>query len=345
MKDNSQIIDLPEWSYVYGGPTGTGKIRVTAEDFVVEEYLAFEPSGAGEHVFLQIQKTDENTEFVARQLARFANVRQRDVSFAGLKDRHAVTTQWFSVWLPGKADPDWVLFETENVKVLQTIRHARKLKRGVLSGNSFKLCIKDWQGDQQKTLQQLEAIKLNGVPNYFGSQRFGHKALNIQKALELFAGARVGREQRSIYLSAARSFLFNHILAYRVTHQNWNKALAGDTYLFDGSHSCFKSSELDAEIMLRLDSKDIHPSGALYGKGNADVSLDALQLESEILQAYPKLTQGLIAAGVDNDRRALRVNVKDLHWHFVQQDCLELSFTLPAGSYATAVLREFVRFE
>ena len=342
MEDNNQIIDLPEWPYVYGGPSGAGKIRVTSEDFIVTEHLAFEPSGAGEHVFLQIEKTDENTEFVARQLARFASVRQRDVSFAGLKDRHAVTTQWFSVWLPGKADPDWTLFNTDNIKVLQVIRHARKLKRGVLSGNSFKLRIKDWQGDQQKTAQQLERIKVEGMANYFGVQRFGHKGLNVQKALAMFQGAKVGREQRSLYLSAVRSYLFNHILGYRVANQTWNQALVGDTYVFDGSHSSFKSDQPDAEIIRRLQAQEINVSGALCGKGDVSVSALALELESSILNSYPDLAQGLIAAGVESDRRALRVKVNDLNWQFIQEDILELGFTLPAGSYATSVLREII---
>ena len=222
-----QTIEIPVWPYVYGQPSGQGKIRSVPEDFIVKENLAFEPSGAGEHAFLQIEKTGENTDYVARQLARFANVRQRDVSFAGLKDRHAVTTQWFSVWLPGKADPDWTQFETDSMKVLQSVRHARKLKRGVLSGNSFKLIIRDWQGDQDKTIRQLEAIKANGIANYYGAQRFGNEGQNVNKALAMFQGAKVGREQRSLYLSAARSYLFNQILAYRVTRKMLEPAGCG----------------------------------------------------------------------------------------------------------------------
>ena len=345
METYSAEIEIPEWPYVCGGPSGVGKLRVLPEDFRVIEYLSFKPSGDGEHAFLQIQKTGENTEFVARLLARFANVRQRDVGFAGLKDRHAVTTQWFSVWLPGKTDPDWTLFEMDTIKVLQVIRHARKLKRGVLSANSFIVRIKDWRGDEQKTYQKLEVIKSNGIPNYFGSQRFGNNGLNVKKAIAMFNGAKVGREQRSIYLSAARSFLFNHILAYRVVHEIWNQAVSGDTYLFDGSHSSFKSDQPVTDIINRLATKDIHPSGALFGKGNDGVSMDALTLENLILQVYPQLTQGLIAAGVEYDRRALRVIVKDLQGQFLPENILELSFTLPAGSYATAVLRELVNFE
>jgi len=337
-----QAIEIPVWPYVYGQPSGQGKIRSVPEDFIVKENLAFEPSGSGEHVFLQIEKTGENTDYVARQLAKFANVRQRDVSFAGLKDRHAVTTQWFSVWLPGKADPDWMQFETDSMQVLQSVRHARKLKRGVLSGNSFKLIIRDWQGDQDKTIRQLEAIKANGIANYYGAQRFGNEGQNVNKALAMFQGAKAGREQRSLYLSAARSYLFNQILAYRVTRKMWNQPVAGDTYMFDLSHSCFKSELPDAEIMRRLDAKEIHPTGALWGRGEAGVTADTLSIEQGIIDAYPELAQGLTACEVDKDRRALRVNVQDLGWQFVDDATLALGFTLPAGSYATSVLREII---
>ena len=338
-----QTIQLPIWPYVYGQPAGIGKIRTLPEDFIVKENLSFEPSGSGEHAFLQIEKKGENTDYVARQLARFANVRQRDVSYAGLKDRHAITTQWFSVWLPGKADPDWATFETDSMKVLQSVRHARKLKRGVLSGNSFKLRVREWQGDNAYVIAQLEAIKVNGIANYYGSQRFGNEGQNVNKALAMFLGAKVGREQRSLYLSAVRSYLFNQILAYRVVNENWNQPLKGDTYVFDLSNSSFKSTEPDDEIIRRLAAREIHPTGALFGKGEVGVSDDVLVLETGVADAYPQLVKGLVAFGVESDRRALRVNVTDLQWQWIQDDVLELAFTLPAGSYATSVLREIIK--
>lgn len=158
----------------------------------------------------------------------------------------------------------------------------------------------------------------------------------------MFQGAKVGREQRSLYLSAARSFLFNQLLARRVSLNNWRQALAGDTYVFDLSHSCFRSQQPDAEIIRRLAAKEIHPTGVLWGKGDAEVSADALELEQLVIDAYPELAQGLVACGVDRDRRALRVNVQDLSWQFVSDKVLSLTFTLPAGSYATALLREII---
>ncbi len=331
-------IELPVWAYLYGSPSAQGKIRSVAEDFVVTEHLSFEPSGAGEHAFLFIEKTGENTDYVARQLAKFANVRQRDISYAGLKDRHAVTTQWFSVWLPGKADPDWSQFETESIKVLHSVRHARKLKRGVLSGNSFKIIIRDWQGDKIKTEQQLAAMKTEGIANYYGEQRFGHAGHNVNKALALFQGAKVGREQRSIYLSAARSYLFNEILAQRVLTQTWNQALAGDSYVFDLGHSYFTEPQPTDDIIRRLAAKEIHPTGILWGKGNAEL----LPVEQAIIAANQELADGLIANGLEQDRRALRITIADFDWQFIDETTLSLSFTLPAGSYATSLLREII---
>jgi len=338
----TQVIEIPDWPRVYGGPAGRGKIRTVPEDFIVDEHLSFEPAGTGEHVFLRVEKKDENTEYVARQLARFADVRQRDVGYAGLKDRHAVTTQWFSVWLPGRDDPDWAQFESDNVKVLEAVRHARKLKRGALSGNSFRIVVREWQGDREKTVARLESIKADGIANYFGPQRFGHEGRNVSKALALFQGMKVKREQRGIYLSAARSYLFNQILSDRVTRQTWNQAVAGDTYVFDLSHSCFKSDLPDPDIIRRLQAKEIHPTGALWGKGEPGTAADALAIEQAIAGQYQDLAQGLVNADVESDRRAFRVNVRQLHWQFIGDQALALSFTLPAGSYATAVLREII---
>ena len=231
------------------------------------------------------------------------------------------------------------LFESERIKIVRSLRHARKLKRGALSGNRFKLLIRDWQGDFATTTRQLAMIKANGIANYYGPQRFGHAGQNVNKALALFQGMKASREQRSLYLSAARSYLFNHILAARVASGHWNQALAGDTYLFDGSHSCFKIDQPDTEIVRRLAAQEIHPSGVLWGKGRAE---DLPAIEQAVIAAHQELAQGLIACAVDQGRRALRVRVSDLQWHWPSDTVLALEFTLPAGSYATALLREII---
>lgn len=335
--------EKPEWPYAYGGPSGTGDIKTEPDDFIVEEILSFRPEGTGEHIFLHIEKVGENSEYIARLLARHAGVRQRDVSFAGMKDRHGRTRQWFSVWLPGKEDPDWSSLESEQLKILQTIRHARKLKRGILSGNTFCILIRNWQADRLLTEQQLRQIQTTGFPNYFGEQRFGRNGNNIPAALALFQGGTAKREQRSIYLSAARSFLFNQILAERVRQNNWNQALAGDVFKLNGSNSLFQSPHPDQTISDRLNKGEIHPTGALWGQGNSNISGAALILEQQIIETNKTLAEGLIKAGLEIERRALRAQAENLSWQFKTENQLSLCFSLPAGSYATALLREIIK--
>lgn len=336
---------LPRWPTVYGGPSATGMIRSVDEDFVVDEILSFAPSGSGEHVFLNIEKTGENTEYVARQLARLAAVKDRDVGYAGLKDRHAVATQWFSVWLPGKPEPDWRQIESARVRVLSGLRHARKLTRGALLGNRFRLLVRDWNGDAEITKAQLELIRKGGIANYFGPQRFGHDGDNIAKARALFQGGGAKREQRSLYLSAARSYLFNRILSCRVERQIWNKAISGDVLTLDGSNGSFHVEVPNVEIERRINAGELHPTGPLWGYGDLRSSSEAHELERKIIADETELAEGLIRSGVAVDRRPLRVNVTDLAWQWLEPSQLQLSFALPPGSYATALLREIITFE
>jgi tRNA pseudouridine13 synthase len=347
---------LPIWPRAYGGPVAIGEIKAEPEDFVVEEILSFKPEGSGEHVFLHIEKIGENTEYVARLLARHAGVRQRDIGYAGLKDRHGRTRQWFSVWLPtpkqalgpdqqplpGNTEPDWRALENTQLKILQVLRHARKLRRGVLAGNHFALLIRNYQGDRDLSEQQLRQIEIQGFPNYFGEQRFGHQGRNIEKALAMFAGDRVKREQRSIYLSAARSFLFNQILAERVRAGTWNCALPGEVCKLQGSNSQFQADGIDQTLIERMQKGEIHPTGALWGKGICSAGGEVLALEQSIVNRYPSLADGLLKAELEQDRRALRVIPENLSWQF-EKDSLLLRFGLPAGSYATALLRELIQ--
>lgn len=333
---------LPIWPYAYGSPSGTGNIKVEPEDFIVEESLSFTPEGSGEHVFLYIEKTGENTEYVVRLLARHAGVRQRDIGYAGLKDRHGRTRQWFSVWLPGKLDPDWSPLETDKLKILQSIRHPRKLKRGVLSGNRFSLRIRNWQGNREASDKQLQQIKSQGIPNYFGEQRFGHQGRNIDKALAMFSDVRVKPEQRSIYLSAARSYLFNLILAERVQQQTWLRVLPGDVCKLQGSNSQFLVRTPELTLQQRMDSGDIHATAALWGKGLNPAGGEVALMENAIVADLLALAEGLLKAGLELDRRALRVLPENLNWQWTDNSLL-LDFSLPAGSYATALLRELIQ--
>jgi len=264
------------------------------------------------------------------------------VGYAGLKDRHAITTQWFSLWLPGKADPEWRQIETEGIKVLQTTRHARKLKRGALSGNKFKIVIRDWQGDRDVLENQLQVIKQQGIPNYFGSQRFGLQGQNVNKALALFQGAKVKREQRSIYLSSVRSYIFNQLLSERVKLGNWNQGIEGDVFIFDQSQSYFKSDQLDSSILDRMKKGEIHPAGLMAGKGELETTAEALIMEESIVNAHQVLVDGLIKFDLKAARRALRVLVNNLEWEFQEDSKVVLNFFLPSGSFATILLRELI---
>jgi len=336
------VIEIPLWKYAFGGPGSTGKIKTKPDDFIVEERLPFEPDGVGEHAFLQIQKIGENTDYVARMLARFAGVRQRDVSYAGIKDRHAKTTQWFSVWMPGKDDPDWDKLNSETIKICQATRHARKLKRGVLSGNDFQITIRQWDGNREVIENQLLEIKEQGFPNYFGVQRFGQRGNNVTKALAMFQGEKVKREQRSIYLSAVRSYFFNQLLAKRISLGNWNQAVSGDVCIFDCSNSFFTTDQVNDSIIQRIKAGEIHPAGLLFGQQDSETKNEAWNIEQDIFHTNLPLTKGLIEQGMSSGRRAFRVFPTKFEWEFLPEMKVILKFSLPSGSYATSLLRELV---
>ncbi|MGB5443825.1 MAG: tRNA pseudouridine(13) synthase TruD [Gammaproteobacteria bacterium] len=331
-------------AFASGPATVSARLRTTPEDFRVSEIPLLEPDGAGEHAWVLVRKRLENTAAVAEQLAKFSGAALRDVSYAGMKDRHAVTEQWFSVQLPGRDDPDWAKMNSATLTILRHARHSRKLRRGALKGNAFRLVLREIGGEPDELNRRLEHIAREGVPNYFGEQRFGRNGANLHTALQLFSNPRkrISRARRGLALSAARSLLFNQLLSRRIAARNWNQAIAGDALQLQGSHSYFIAENIDAQLLARIAGHDVHPTGPLYGRGATTVQLDALQLETEVLADYPEWLAGLEAAGLKQDRRALRVPVEGLEWQWTNADQLELAFSLPAGSYATSVLRELV---
>jgi tRNA pseudouridine13 synthase len=339
-------MDLP---YAYGGAAGNGILKQVPDDFTVEEILGFAPSGEGEHVFLHIEKTGTNTDAIAARIAEFAELPRKAVSYAGLKDRHARTVQWFSVHLPGKHDPDWLALNSQALRVLAACRHNRKLKTGTLEGNRFHLQIRQLNADPALLEQRLQQIARDGVPNYFGPQRFGHGGQNMEKAKALFDGSLHTRNRhlRGIYLSAARSHIFNLVLAERVRQQNWNQALEGDAFTFPDSHSYFCDA-LTPEILTRVATFQIHPSGPLWGKGELPTQAAARILEEAAAGQEPELCSGLESNNLEMARRALRINPGEFSWLMEENDGdkqLQVSFTLPAGAYATTVLREALAFD
>ncbi len=324
----------------------SGVIRSCPEDFQVDEIQQFTPSGKGEHVWLHIKKIGENTDWVGDQLAKIADVPRRDVSYAGMKDRHAVTTQWFSVQMPGREAPDWKAQLPDSVILLDEQRHDRKLKRGALKGNAFKITIRDFVGDEEELKAAVAQIISQGIPNYFGEQRFGHDNSNIRKARQWFKGEfKVkSRPKRSIYLSAARSWIFNHILSMRIKDGTWNKAVQGDVFMLNGSKSCFDDA-IDDEIIQRVKDQEIHPTGALWGRGPL-ISKDNIEIiENTVASQFDVLCAGLEKQGLKQERKALRLSVKDLSLTVVDKGVVCLSFSLPAGAYATSVLSEIGHFK
>ena len=333
----SQVAALP---YAFGGPPISGTLRTEPADFEVEEELGFAPTGAGEHAFLVIEKIGANTEWVARRLADAAGVAPMAVGYAGLKDRHAVTRQGFSVHLPGRVDPDWSALDIPGVRVLAASRHDRKLKRGVHRGNRFRIRVRNVRGARDEAEQRLAAIGGRGVPNYFGEQRFGRDEGNIARARELFAGGRMPRAQASLAISAARSLLFNSVLARRVEERSWDAALDGEVWMLAGTHSIFGPEPWTETLARRLAAFDIDPTGPLIGAGELRSTSRVREIEREATAPYRDLADGLAAAGLVQQRRALRMPAHGLRHEWEKDGSLIVEFRLGAGCFATVVLRE-----
>jgi len=334
-------------AYAYGLPTTKGSLKTKNSDFRVDEIMPIEASGEGEHLWLLIEKDGSNTDWVAQQLAKFCGLKSMAVSYAGMKDRHAITTQWFSLHMPGLDDPDFSELANDEFKILKMVRHNRKLKRGALSGNRFKIRITDLSGDIEALEEKLRLIKQQGVPNYFGNQRFGRDMGNIYKAEKLFCRElkKVKKQQRGLYLSAARSWIFNQVLSKRIEMDNWLTPLLGEVFMLNGKSACFTNegdNRESAEIInQRLLNKKINLTSCLWGEGESMATEEVMALEASVAAEYKVLADGLQSARLKQERRALRLLPDNLKWS-VHNRVLELEFDLPAGTYATMVLRECV---
>ncbi|WP_337056340.1 tRNA pseudouridine(13) synthase TruD [Pseudomonas sp. USHLN015] len=327
----------------YGEALGQAVLKAIADDFQVDEVLDIPLAGEGEHLWLWVEKRELNTEEAARRLARAAGVPVRTISYAGLKDRQALTRQWFSLHLPGKADPDLSAAENPSLRILKSVRHKRKLQRGAHSANGFTLRLTRLVADHEALDVRLKAMAAGGVPNYFGSQRFGHDGGNVVDA-RAFASRRELPEQRNVrsrLLSAGRSYLFNRVLAERVAKGNWNRAEVGDLLAFTDKRSFFMAGEEECRDP-RLEILDLHPTGALWGSGPSPAGGATGALEQALADAEPALRDWLADAGMAHERRILRLPIGGLTWHYPEPDVLQLEFVLPAGCFATAVVRELV---
>ncbi len=313
---------LPPWPHAYPASGASATLKCLNEDFIVTELPLQLPGGQGEHLWLDIEKNGANTAFVAQQLAQAASVQDVDVGYAGLKDRHAITRQWFSIYLPKGETPDLTQLRHPEFKVLSQRRHVKKLRPGDLQGNRFRIVLRDVCGDRGAIEANLQAVATQGVPNYFGAQRFGFEGGNVEQGRAMLAREiRVRNpKKKGIYLSAVRSFVFNEVLALRIRQGLWGKTLPGDV--------------MDAAGQ---------PTGPLWGRGRVATTDLAQALENGVAERHATLCDGMEHAGLDQERRALVARPVDLSWEWPQDQQLVIGFSLPAGNYATSVLDEILR--
>ncbi|WP_394129852.1 tRNA pseudouridine(13) synthase TruD [Shewanella maritima] len=335
---------MDQLHYLHGKPDVTANIRTVNEDFIVQEILPFAPTGEGEHHLVHIRKSGLNTAQVVDMLAKFAKVHPKDVGYAGQKDKNAVTEQWFGIRIPGKDTPDWKALNQDNLQVLECHRHSKKLRIGALIGNRFTLTLKQ-VSDIEALLERLNIIKAQGVPNYFGEQRFGHHGKNLIQGRKMLNGGRKikDRKKRSLYLSAVRSNAFNIAASARLA-ESQQQPLDGDCVMLSGSKSFFVVDTWDEENLSRLASHDIQLSAPLWGRGDALSHKDALASEQEALSTLADDLVSLEQAGLNQERRPIILMPQAVK-HSINGDSVVIEFFLPAGSFATSILRELVDYQ
>ncbi len=337
-----------DYAHAWRALGATAVLRRDVSHFIVHEELGFALSGEGEHAFLYVEKINLNTAQVQEILANFAGVALKDVGYSGMKDRRSIARQWFSVWLPGKPDPNWSDLEQQHsIRVLECERHHRKLKLGVHRRNHFELILSNFRGDRDAVDMRLHAIKTQGFPNYFGEQRFGRNGSNYQRALRLIGGGslrKIPRPKRSLYLSTLRSALFNHMLSDRVAQGRWQQLQVGDVAQLNGSSSVFSVEYLDETVTHRLLEQDIHPALPLWGRGDSLAS-GRIATEQAALAHFEGIGDFLIQKNLKLAYRAMRASADDFSWTFCDDASLRLVFALGRGSFATALLREVVDYQ
>ena len=324
-------------------PKQTALLKAECADFVVKEQLGYDMSGDGEFVAVKVRKTDCNTLFVGEQLAKFAGISARNMSYAGLKDRKAVTEQWFSLQMPGQPTPDFSQFSLEGVEILDVTRHQRKIRIGSLQGNHFEILLRNVEETDELKVR-LDFLAKNGFPNYFTEQRFGRDGNNLTQALR-WANGEIkvkDRNKRSFYLSAARSEMFNLIVSKRMELNLAQQILVGDVLQLNGSHSWFVVDESEdlAQLQQRLAQQDILLTAPLIGEEEKS----AVDFENEIFAQHQALFALMRQERMKAARRPILMQPQHFQWQF-EPNGLRLQFDLPAGSYATALIRELVNIE
>ncbi len=335
----SLVFDWSALRALTEGPGTGGVLRQEPGDFRVEEVPLYLPSGEGEHLFVQFEKTGHTTAHVLRELGGQIGVRDRDIGVAGLKDRHAVTTQWIS--LPGKVEGRLPTFALDGVRVLQVTRHTNKLGMGHLRANRFVVRVRGAAGQADAARQTLEGLAARGVPNYFGPQRFGLGGLNAEEGLRVVRGESRVRDPRvrRFLTTALQSVVFNGFVNLRLERGVFDGLLAGDMAKKHDTGGVFQVEDAAQETP-RAVRGEVSATGTLFGKKVKPLTLDAGELEQEALAALG-LSAGMFSSR-KGDRRLTRVFPEDVSVT-PQDDGFTAAFTLPRGSFATSVLREIMK--
>lgn len=326
------------------------QFRRQAQDFQLQEFLGFAPEGQGEHLWLWVQKCEQNTPWVAEQIAKVAGVRARDLGYAGLKDRHSLSCQWFSVWCP-QHQPEEALAHfawPPGIQILKMVRHARKLKRGVHLGNHFQLELAFVGLDAQARTQihtNVQRLQTEGMANYFGYQRFGHQGHNLlqAEAWRLQQRRAPKRQQKGFYLSGMRAWLFNAYLDQQIRAGTWLQAQAEQTYQVGQGYSQFRAQSQDiTDIQARIAQGQLHPCAPLWG---ALPKSPLAAQEAAFLQQYEPWCTWLAQQGLHLEQRATRVYPQNLQWQWLDEQSARLTVSLPRGSFVTVLLQHLAAIE
>ncbi|MFC0034929.1 tRNA pseudouridine(13) synthase TruD [Cardiobacterium valvarum] len=309
-------------------------IKQQPDDFQVAELLGFTPSGQGEHLWCYVEKTGLNTAYLKREWARLLGCTQKDIAHSGLKDRHAVTCQWLS--LPAKYGPN-LPDSGEGWRILTRAHNDRKLRIGTHRANEFTLILRDVQGERAAIDHALATLAHDGFANLFGEQRFGHH--NLQKARHWVERGELPKkhDERALVLSTLRADCFNAQLQARMAADTLHTPQAGDRALLRGSNSHFLIDNVDDALLERLRSGDIALGGWLPGKENKPLP-PATQTWLDGADTATRSAVHYLCRHADSGWRAFTARAQNLHHDWLDAHTLLLSFTLPRGSYATALL-------
>ena len=322
-----------------------GILRSDPEDFVVEEILAYEASGSGEHAFAQIEKTALTTPHAAERLAEAIGLRPREVGYAGLKDKHARTRQWMSFPVPVKAPLPELGDLGDDLRVLSVERHGNKLKRSHARGNRFAITIRDTVPDgADRAAAILDRMRATGVPNAFGPQRFGRDGDNAQRALRILRGDErrpKNRRVAQLLFNALQSEVFNRVLALRIEGGLLSTALVGDVMKKHDSGGLFDVADPAAE-QPRVDRVEISPTAALPGKKTRRADGQPQAMEDEALRSVGLGEEETRRLDVGT-RRALRFPLDPEARIEPVDGGYRLHVALPAGAYATVLLAELIK--